>query len=157
MLLALIAAVSLFTSRMWNLRLRQHSSNQQLTEPFSTPPEALTPYEQGYQAQESAAPQPPSMATRLFLPHPYQGPSAALPEPGASAESDLLTLLQLLDYLDDSGVLTDEFESQKQRSLQSDETKEATEPGSTSLLSPEIQYEEQPQAQYAQELPPMTH
>ena len=156
MLLALIAAVFVFTSRIWNSRLRQHSSDQQPTEPFYTPPEALTLYEQGYRAEESAAQQPQAMATLLSLPQPYEGPSAALPEPGASVESNVLTLLQLLGQLDDSGALTDEFESQQQRMLQSDETKEATEPGSTSLLLPGTPYEEQPQAQYAQELPPMT-
>ncbi len=91
MLLALIAAVSLFISRMWNSRHRQHVSNQQATELFYTLPEAWTPYEQGYRAQDSSAQQ----------------------------------------------------------------TKEATEPEAPSLLSPGTAYEEQPQAQYEQELPPM--
>ena len=125
-------------------------------EPLYTPPEPPMPYEQGYMGVGSTgqyAQQQQRMATSPSQPFSYQTP---LQE--SSAEGDRLAKLKQLGDLYHSGKLTqEEFESQKQRILQADVTKEATEQEGAFPLSSQIQYEEQPQAQYPEELPPMQH
>jgi hypothetical protein len=106
-------------------------------EPLYTPPEPQMPYEQGYMGSWSS-PQPAQ-------PFPNQAP---LQGSASSEESERLAKLKLLGDLYHSGRLTrEEFESQKQRVLQSD----------TDAVTSETQSEEQPQAQYPEELPPMQH
>jgi hypothetical protein len=142
---ALIAATWI-SSRMWDSQPGQQSPYQQPAVPVYTPPQAeVEPtYEQGYRGEASPAWQ--------------QQPSYQYQEPGASAESDRLEQLKLLGDLHASGVLSDEeFESQKQRILQSDATQNEAAKGVAPSMSADARYEEQPQAQYEQEQPPMSH
>jgi hypothetical protein len=106
-------------------------------QPLYTPPQPPTPYQQGYTGNWNA-PQPAQS--------PLYQPTAQ--ESAADEESDRLAKLKLLGDLYHSGKLTrEEFEAQKQRVLQDED----------GVVSAETRSEEQPQAQYPEELPPMQH
>lgn len=139
LLWALIAAAS-SSSHMWNPPLQQQPPMQQPVEPLYTPPESEAPYEQGYMGV----------------------PPAAQPSQQQQAEeSDRLAQLALIGDLYHAGTLTkEEFERQKQRILQAGATQAGATKEAGALEAPttepsEAGFEDQPQAQYEQELPPV--
>jgi hypothetical protein len=104
-------------------------------QPLYGPPEPQVHYEQGYTGNPNAP--------QLVQPFPYQPTTQAS---ASNEESDRLAKLKLLGDLYHAGRLTqEEFETQKQRVLQS----------GGGALTAETQSEEQPEAQYPEELPPM--
>lgn len=124
---------------LWTfISLAPIGSGRQNTPPIPyRPPEPQTPYQQGYTGNWN----PPQPAQ----PFPYQPPT---PVTASDEEGDRLAKLKLLGDLYHAGKLTrEEFEAQKQRVLQDENT----------AVSVQTSSEEQPQAQYPEELPPMQH
>jgi len=147
-LLWVLIAVTSSSSRTGNTLPMQPPSIQQLDAPAYTP-EAETPYEQGYLGSGNTGGQ----AQPVMVPFPSQAyPYQPIPQgPGTNEENDRLAQLTLLGDLYQAGMLTDdEFTRQKQKILQADATKEATEPEATPIIVSETQYEEQPQVPYPQ-------
>jgi hypothetical protein len=132
----LIAAASA-RARQWTPPSGQSLPFQQPVEMVPPPPEPETLYEKGYTGVVTTPQQPP------------------LPQ---VEEDERLAQLTLISDLYRRGVLTqEEFERQKEHILRADAiapgvTKEAGEP---EAVSPDGRYEEQPEAQYEQALPPM--
>src|SRR5579875_3628620 len=112
--------------------IRSNGQNNQTVpiQPLYTPPQPQPPYQQGYTGNGN----------------PSQSPVYQPQELVADEESDRLAKLKLLGDLYHSGKLTkEEFETQKQRILQDE----------NDVVSARIRSEEQPEAQYPEELPPM--
>jgi hypothetical protein len=144
-LLWVLIAVASPRRRTWNTPMPQPPF-QQPTGPIYTPE---MPYEQGYLgAGNTAQPAVPPQVTAAPLSQPYSYPPQG---PGVGEEDDRLAQFKLLGDLYHAGILTsDEFERQKQRILQADATKEASEPEAVPTVVAETQYEEQPQVPYPQ-------
>lgn len=106
--------------------------------PYSPPQPQMPPYQQGYMGNWNP-PQPVQSAQ----PIPYQPPAQVT---ASDEESDRLAKLKLLGDLYHAGKLTrEEFETQKERVLQDE----------SGAARAETLSEEQPQAEYPEELPPM--
>jgi hypothetical protein len=121
--------------------IRSHAQNTPYV-PYSPPEPQMppqAPYQQGYMGNWNPPPAPSAQ------PSPYQPTAQAA---ASDEESDRLAKLKLLGDLYHAGKLTrEEFETQKQRVLQD-------ESGAAQADTPS---EEQPQAEYPEELPPMQH
>jgi Short C-terminal domain len=141
-LLWVLIAVGSSSSRTWNAPPMQPPPMQQPTQSAYTP-EAEAPYEQVYLGTENIGGQ----AQQVTAPSPSQAyPYQLMPQgPGTSEENDRLAQLKLLGDLYQAGMLTnDEFARQKQKILQADATKEASEPEATPLVGAETQCQAQP-------------